>query len=248
MQNNVELYHDVEDGLSQEERDVYMGHIAFIKQNLKTFYDVGIKLAEIRDKRLYREKYMNWEDFCEEEVDLAKRYADRLISSAITMAILRAEDKTGPSGPQTVPILPANERQLRPLAKFLDNPPLIIKIWNSVVSLSEQTGRSITSALVDEAVILFFPVKKPGKEESKPTQEQLWKEIDDIPADLMGINIELAKRIQVEIDQDFPTSSRRAMVFLLDSMRSYVKSGKKVVDALEERPTEKQFRKLIRIK
>jgi hypothetical protein len=69
-----------------------------IRRGLKTFVEVGVALAEVRDSRLYRERYWNFADYCDRRWKLSRPRAYQLIDEA-----------------QTVKALPS------PLSKILDN-------------------------------------------------------------------------------------------------------------------------------
>ena len=53
-----------------------------IAQGLQTFVDVGTALLTIRDKRLYREQYDTFEDYCQKQWRLARRRAYQLMDAA----------------------------------------------------------------------------------------------------------------------------------------------------------------------
>ncbi len=75
-----------------------------IKRKSKDWYLEGKALLEIRDKKLYLGKYLNFPHYCQEKWGLGKRYANRQISAYLFVSRLGT----------VVPALPANERQARP--------------------------------------------------------------------------------------------------------------------------------------
>lgn len=80
-----------------------------IGRGLETFVEVGAALAEIRDKRLYRQAHASFADYLQEKWPQigSRRQADRLIAAADVAADLR------PMG-----LTLENERQARPLASL----------------------------------------------------------------------------------------------------------------------------------
>ena len=78
---------------------------AIIERGLKTFYEVGAALLEIRDKRLYREHFTTFEEYCRNRWDMSKTHANRLIGSAGVITNL------APIG-----VIPENESQARALS------------------------------------------------------------------------------------------------------------------------------------
>lgn len=77
-----------------------------IERGLATFVDVGTALLEVRDSRLYRMTYPTFEAYCEARWNMARNYANKLVTAAQVVNGLGTN----------VPILPANEAQARELS------------------------------------------------------------------------------------------------------------------------------------
>ena len=108
-----------------------------IRQGLNTFVDVGNALLEIRDKRLYRQEYSTFEDYCREQWGMSRIHAHRMIEAAyVTNNLL-------PIGN----ILPRTESQARPLASL--EPAEQVEAWKRVIT-STPEGK-ITAAVVLKA-------------------------------------------------------------------------------------------------
>ena len=108
-----------------------------IRQGLNTFVDVGNALLEIRDKRLYRQDYSTFEDYCNKQWNMARRTAYQLIDAAEVVENVR----------NCAQILPTNESQARPLASL--EPEEQIQAWQRVIEKAPE-GK-ITAAIVLEA-------------------------------------------------------------------------------------------------
>ena len=78
-------------------------HEAVIERGLNTFVDVGRALLAIRHRKLYRQEYGTFEEYCHRRWDITPRHGRRLIAAA------QVVDNIGPMGP----ILPSTERQAR---------------------------------------------------------------------------------------------------------------------------------------
>ncbi len=90
-----------------------------IETGLQTFIEVGLALAEIREGRLYREKYATFEDYCKERWGFSASRARQMISGA-----QRAEHIKSVT---TVTL--RNEAQARALTEFdPDLQPAIVKV------------------------------------------------------------------------------------------------------------------------
>jgi hypothetical protein len=74
-----------------------------IRQGLNTFVDVGNALLEIRDKRLYRQEYHTFEDYCREQWNMKQSRAYQFMDSAKVVGNLQSST--------IVELLPINESQ-----------------------------------------------------------------------------------------------------------------------------------------
>jgi len=97
-----------------------------IKQNVNAFYKVGCALAKIRDSRLYRETHETFESYCKSRWDMGRNYTNKIIASATVIESLGT----------TVPIVPTNERQVRPLTKL--TPEQQQEAWQEVVETAPE--------------------------------------------------------------------------------------------------------------
>lgn len=113
-----------------------------ISRNQQSFYEIGIALAEIRDKKLYRDVagFATFEEYCKRKWDFSGNYARRLIaSSAATDNI-----KNVPMG-----TFPTVERQVRPLTKL--EPDQQVIAWQKAIDITPP-GKNPTAALVTRIV------------------------------------------------------------------------------------------------
>lgn len=114
-----------------------------ISSESRSFVKVGRALRSIDDKRLYRETFSTFADYCPAKWGFTDKHAYRLIHGAQVVDALVAE--FSPIGETR---LPGNEAQVRPLADL--DPTLWVPIWKKVL---EKAGtQSITERLVSEVV------------------------------------------------------------------------------------------------
>jgi N6-adenosine-specific RNA methylase IME4 len=112
---------------------------AIIEQGLRTFVDVGAALLKIHDKKLYRQEYSTFEEYCNKKWGFTDRRARMYIDASKTVGNLQSGT--------TVPVLPTNERQTRPLTKLA--PEDQVKAWAKVIETAPE-GK-ITAKVVLEA-------------------------------------------------------------------------------------------------
>jgi hypothetical protein len=98
-----------------------------IAKGKKTFVEVGLALAEIRDLRLYKSEYSNFADYCREKWGWTKQHAYRLIEAA-------------PVGKSNIYV--TNLCQASALAKVDPNQR------EGVVQRIEESGEPITAAAI----------------------------------------------------------------------------------------------------
>jgi len=132
-----------------------------IKTGLQTFYQVGIALATIREKRLYRDTHRTFEDYCQERWGITHQRASQLIAAKNVYENLAT----------TVAKLPEAEWQTRPLTRF--EPEQQREAWTRAVEMAPQGH--VTRAHVERVV---REMTKPGSAtvtvpdpDSEPTSE-----------------------------------------------------------------------------
>jgi hypothetical protein len=111
---------------------------AVIERGLGTFVEVGMAFLEVREARLYRGEFGTFEDYCRERWQLGRHRAFQLIDAARVVANVD-------HGQQ---ILPANERQARPLSAL--PPEQQAEAWNRAVETAPD-GK-VTAAHVESVV------------------------------------------------------------------------------------------------
>ena len=168
-----------------------------IAKNFQGFYAVGCALAEINTSRLYRQKFVTFEDYCREHFEIAKRTAYQYISAKETMDNVR-------HGAQTK-ILPLNERQIRPLTRL--EPDIQVEAWKKVVESAPLDG-GITAKYVSEVVseIIGKEIKKKAekiKKDIEPTVTQafndvLWALINVVRDEVQGSLKAKRRKIMIE--------------------------------------------------
>jgi hypothetical protein len=120
-----------------------------VSRGLQTFMEVGMALASIRERKLYREKgYGTFKEYCRAEWGLDDRTARRIMQTSKAVEEMEAvEEKSGPIGP----LSPASEGQARPLAKIKD-PEERAEVWREVVEEAGAEEKPVTAARVEEKV------------------------------------------------------------------------------------------------
>lgn len=128
-------------------------------------YDIlGRAFKVIRDERLYREKYDNFDAYCDEQWGLSGKYAYRLIQAFEVSDALRKDKDIDKQN------LPMNESQVRPLLKLPADKRS--EAWKQAVKNAE--GRKVT-ALVVKKVVDADLGNKEAKTKSNPTKQKLKK-------------------------------------------------------------------------
>jgi len=130
-----------ENKLTAPERSDFRRLEKVVEDGMQTFLEVGQALKEIRDAKLYREKWTTFEGYVEDRWEFQKRHAYRLIEAFETKQVV---DEKCPIGHKI-----NNEAQLRELAKVPES--AIQTVLDKVVEQSQETGKPITAAAIKEA-------------------------------------------------------------------------------------------------
>lgn len=131
--------------LVESEYSELQQHEQVIEQGLKTFVDVGNALLAIRDKRLYRQDFGTFEEYCNDRWGFTDRRARMLMSAAEAVSNIQIGT--------IVPILPATESQARPLTKL--EPELQATVWQKAVETAP--NGKVTAAHVETTVRTMLP-------------------------------------------------------------------------------------------
>lgn len=110
-------------------------HEAVIERGIKTFYEVGIALADIRDRKLYRAEHGTFEEYCQQRWQMTRSRAYQMIDAAGVVSTI--VDTALPA--------PANEGQARELGRIPE--PERADVWRETV---ERTDGKPTAAAVRE--------------------------------------------------------------------------------------------------
>jgi hypothetical protein len=136
---------------------------AKVERSLKAFWEIGQALGQIRDRRLYRQDFSTFEDYCTNRWEMSRRWAYQLIEAATVYENVR-------HGAQ---ILPANERQVRPLTALPSQEQP--RAWDQAVSTAPN-GKltAFHVARVVEEHQKKISRNKSNNENSSKNQRTLW--------------------------------------------------------------------------
>jgi hypothetical protein len=129
--------------LSPAEADELKSYELAIERGLETFFEVGLALAAIRDRRLYRAEFPTFEEYCAEKWGMTARRARQLWSAAEVVRALTANGQVASAF-----LLPATESQARPLT--LLPPEKQSEAWTEV--LRTAPGGRVTARHVESVV------------------------------------------------------------------------------------------------
>ena len=132
----------------EEERD----RLRLERQVERAFYQAGIALKELRDRRLYRSSHRTFKEYCQDRFGFTRSHPYRLIDAAIVIDNLVQMSPNGRQNNSELDrlggILPTNERQCRPLSKL--EPEKQREVWQQAIELNG--GRVPSGKIVSELV------------------------------------------------------------------------------------------------
>ena len=184
-----------------------------VDRGIKTFFEVGMALAEIKDKQLYRETHGTFEEFCYDKWDIHRRHAYRLIDGAMVVTNVS-------HGTQNLAV-PTNERQARPLTEF--EADLQRELWGLVLERSYENDGKITAALVSSVVAEYL--RKQTKDGLEKTRTSMSREAVIAPVFKERFQA-LLDVVSDEVNTGFKNTSRVAVLNHLDAVRDLVARAK----------------------
>jgi hypothetical protein len=131
-----------------------------IARGVNACFEAGDALSEIRDRRLYRQRFQSFEEYLAKHWQMSRRRAYELISAAQVRRTLCAIAHTG--------LLPDHESQVRPLASLV--PAKQQLAWRTATEIS--AGQQPTAAQVRRAVQMQNP-KSPAEQTRTPFHEEV---------------------------------------------------------------------------
>ena len=114
-----------------------------IAKGLKSFLEVGMALKEILDKRLYRQQYETFEEYCIKRWDFSRPRAYQLCAASEVMADLSTN--------VDIRLLPQSEAQARPLTRLKASEHRR-RAWGMAVEMAAAEKRPVTARDTEEAV------------------------------------------------------------------------------------------------
>ena len=147
------------DTLSDAELIEYQTYDAIVMMGCRSFADVGLALAQIRDHRLYRNDFRSFEDYCRAKCEYGRNDVDRMISAAQLFAHLMTICQQ---------CQPEHESQVRPLIGL--SPDQAAAAWGKAVEMAH--GRRVTARVVKDAVKELNLTSATAPVEREPRQKQ----------------------------------------------------------------------------
>lgn len=181
--------------------------------NFQSFVTVGKALAEIRDRKLYRENYPTFERYCKELFDVARGTAYRHIAAAEVVENVSNWRQT-----ENIPVLsplPLNEAQVRPLTRL--RPEQQVAVWQAAVD-SAPKGK-VTAAHVNKVVKNYL-----GEKVTATIRNAQAKVAADrhISGEFRAAFDAFLEQIQQAKDEGYKTTSRQMVVKCLDQLRAEI--------------------------
>lgn len=153
--------------LTASESSALAEHEAVIERGIQTFYEVGIALAGIRDRKLYRAEHGTFEDYCKQRWQISRTRAYELMSAATVVSAIADTARTPP----------ANEAQARELGRVPE--PQRAEVWGETLA---RTDGMPTAAAVRETFESTQPAPEENIWDELGTDEVVDAELVDEPA------------------------------------------------------------------
>lgn len=212
--------------LTTDERTRFDDLCGIVDRGIKTFFEVGMALAEIRDSRLYRETHETFEDFCRDRWDIGRSHSYRYIEAAYVVKNLSPiGDKISCDTLNTLPewgvSIPMNEAQARPLTMF--EADIQRELWKRVIDCSLENNGRITATLVSSVVADYL--RKSHQQKMNDTKERVSRETLIEPKFKQTFQT-FIDVVSDTINTGFKGTSREAVLRHIDAVRELVANTK----------------------
>lgn len=189
----------------------------------RAFYEAGLALQTLRDKRLYRSTHSTFEEYCRERFDYSRSYSSRLIKAVGVVDNIRQNVANWQQN-QTI-VLPATESQCRHLAK-LKQPSVQTRAW--IESVKRCDGSNPPAKVIKEVV-----------EEIKPTKKTAAKRIQIEPnSERTQLKIEYLSIDKAQIGQNVRIKAHHALFALKLGVIVQIPNNKSAIVELEDKRRE----------
>jgi len=180
--------------------------------NFKSFIQVGLALAEIRDRQLYRESHGAFDRYVKEIFDIGARRAYQLIDAAAVV-----ENVNNCAQKDFIDMVPVNEAQARPLARL--RPEQQFSVWKAAVERAPR-GK-VTAGHVNKVVKKYLgEVTTTG---IRNTQARLQHE--HVSADFKAAFDALLDQVVREKEAGYKTTPKAMIIKYVVSLRAILAEG-----------------------
>lgn len=179
--------------------------VRIVKDGLNKFIEVGMALAEIRDKKLYRNTHETFEKFVNDTFSIGIRYAQMLMQGTKTVENLKTRTQVR---------LPESERQVRPLSEFGNDPDIQAKLWGRAVQKAD--GGSPSPATVRDVVEEYYVEEGyslPPEEEELRERKALGEEIGAPTPTRMSFDSDTLMELKVRWDRASKTDRKKFCLY-----------------------------------
>lgn len=159
--------------LSKEEKAELKKLKTQVEKGLKSYINTGYALSIIRDERLYRETHTDFNVFCQENFDIDKTMASKLITASKVAGVFMSN---------SLPV-PNNEGQARKLSIFMRDPKdtgldieCMLAFWKELTGKNaKKTDRRVQTSAAKKLTAKYIEEKRkelyPTKEEIRQAEE-----------------------------------------------------------------------------
>lgn len=112
----------------------------------RAFYEAGMALKQLRDRRLYRSTHKTFESYCRDRFGYGR---DAAYLKIVAAEVYDNLNEIMPTNCRQIP-LPTNEHQLRYIAKARLKPEMQLEVWQQAVELAE--GKVPSGRIVNQVV------------------------------------------------------------------------------------------------
>lgn len=117
-----------------------------IQKGLNTFVEVGNALFEIKNNKLYRDKFTTFESYCRDRWNLKRQRAYELMDAAAVVNTLSEISDKNEQDSQVSIIVPTKESHAAALSKVPEE--FRSEVWEKALEKNQSSGKVITAKMI----------------------------------------------------------------------------------------------------
>ncbi|MDR6563797.1 MULTISPECIES: hypothetical protein [unclassified Arcicella] len=196
-----------------------------IEKGLNTFVEVGNALFEIRNNKLYRDKFTTFESYCRDRWNLKRQRAYELMDAAAVVNTLSEISDKNEQDSQVSIIVPTKESHAAALSKVPEE--FRSEVWEKALEKNQSSGKVITAKMIDSIAKELGNIAidvSPEMEERKGLVKQIREKVKKAKLDQILVEIKGEFLIENDLVSVWQSLNQDSSV-ITETYKAYISLG-----------------------